>query len=333
MRIHNVLPLFAAVIGAVGLAACNDQIPRPNPQPSGAWLITRASNASCTNVCSISHEYFLNNTRASQRSVEIQVYANDIDGASADPYPQAFDVGGLQRKSLGCSPRPSATRQCGIEYCWKVEGVLTCQDSGWAIAPAPPSRSALDVALDSRRDAILGKAHALSTASNCAARCRSKDPGCVRVDVDPDGNDPVGSITGLIRGARPNGSVPVVRLLAALGQTDNVCERSDLVVEGDHMLNHGITCSWGAGTGAFALDLVIPDSLGGAISGKDGTLSLKFDSKRGAFPQVIFKDPAIQDDFGGPILQAEQVRFSSPGSEGDYLVLSGTKNCIALGRN
>jgi hypothetical protein len=156
----------------------------------------------------------------------------------------------------------------------------------------------------------------------------------MHVDVQPDGTDPVGSIAKMIRGARPNGRVPVERLLAALGQTDNVCERSDLVVEGDHMLNNGITCSWGTGEGAFALDLVIPDSLGGVISGKDGALSLKFDSKRGAFPQVIFQDPAIQADFGGPLLQAEQVRFKSAGSAGDYvLVLSGTKNCIALGPN
>ena len=333
---------FASLL-AVFVAGCADDIAHgnriPQPDPPKRWEVVASEPGHCS--CPQGRQFFLVNRQARRDSIVITEVRNDILGDTS--YAQAafpdVEPGTTGRKFLKCSPETVGNTQCNVEYQWVVDGVVFNQNSR-LLTPQFESTSK-QKEVSSAAGSVKARAasslaailHGQGAAGrkDCLAVCRSGSKECLRVSMAGAGADPTAEFVRLVRAQGSQGQVPVTELLAALKQTSNPCERSDLTVSNGLVSNTGYACQWTAGEGTpLEVQARIPDTLAGQLSFPGDQLKAVFPKAEVFGPSLHFRDAATDAQFGGTIYSLEETSFLAAGKMRRFLVAAGSAGCVAL---
>lgn len=337
---------LGTALGLALLAACNSPVPNPQPNPGADWEIFAAPGGSGCG-CPSARRMFIRNLATYERSVTLREYENYVFENGSRNYPRAVDnvPGGAQR-FLTCSPEPSTTAACGIEYSWKFERFAFHLGSVIPLAEER-RRGGLaglwdritggdDDADQEARAAALLQGETVSRPTNsCVATCTGNSADCLRVDVRPGSGEVGSALYSLLAGVAVNGTVKVDDALRAIGESANVCDRSDIVVQAGRLSNTGKACTWAGGTPLDRVSLVIPEHLAGEVALSAGTpdqrrLSLVFPRATLHGPELRFSDRDLNADFGGFVSRADEAWYGTGTTRGRFVVLNTGKSCVAL---
>lgn len=324
------------VLGGVISAACDDTIPRPNPEPPTLWTVVPGVDTPGACACRTARQWFLVNKAKTTRTAVFTEIRNIVNGETFRDTRSLLDVPPLGgRKLLGCSPENTATTQCAVDFLWEIDGIVY---HGRTVAALVADRRERDNEV-ARRQPIAALENAqlnalshgerpVNVGNACVAKCSGNDSDCLRIDAREQKGNPAASMIALIHDAGADGRVDVAKMLAAVGESKNVCERSDFVIDNGSFSNTGIACNWRGGAPGNTVTLTIPEHLAGRVSSSGGKLSMTFSRPLGYGPKITFEDNDLNADFGGHVSRADEVTLSTPPSQ--YVVLTGPKNCVAL---
>lgn len=339
----NRLLMAVAIAGA--LTGCLDEdvahgnrVPDSGTTPN-KWIVTAGDDRAC--ACSNARPFYLVNRGQAPRSINITERWNDVLGGQGEQlraFPEVHE-GWNGRKFLQCSPAHSSRGpDCAIHYSWVVDGVpynhtrrASFSASDKKIAKGTSAAAASLARVDEKASRMSAGVAAAASEADCVSLCRQGDSKCLRTSMASGGTDPTAEFVRLVEAYRPSGLVPVDDLLRALGQKDNVCERTGLVINGELVSNTGIACSWTAGKDtAFEVTAIIPGTLSGVMEGAGQSLHVTFPKSELFGPSLHFADPGLDQKFGGAVRSLRKTSFASGGKQRTFVVLTGPAQCVAL---
>lgn len=334
-----------AAMFAASLTGClnNEDVASGNTVPSSGetpnkWIVLAGDDRACP--CTTGRPFYLVNRGSAPRSITFTERWSDVLGSQGEQtrgMPEVHE-GWNGRKFLQCSPAHSSRGpDCAVTYSWVVDGVRFnhARRASFPTAGSAPVKNA-ESSSQERVDAgavrlIEGATAADQSAADCVKLCARGDSNCLRASMASGGKDPTAEFVHLVETHRSSGLVPVDKLLEALGQKDNVCERTGLTINGSLVTNTGIACGWTAGEGTpFQVTAIIPGTLSGVMGSASQPLHVTFPKAELFGPSLHFADPALDRKFGGSIQSLQKASLISGGSERPFIVLSGSDHCVAL---
>lgn len=354
MRLGAAIVLVAAALGGCMNSDIGHREQNPVPE-SAYWDVVAAPPGGCD--CPNGRQFFLVNKSGAPRVLkDAREYKNYITEDRLEQYPinlaEPIAPGEAGRKFLQCSPANTPAYRCSVEYMWKIGDVFYNQHSVTDFKAKPPSPELGGTIADAVTKSLVGKdadiptrdlqkLRSLQTAigqsfpgepiGNCVQLCESGSPECFRTSLGTARSNPTGKVLDLIRTAGNSGTVPVGKILAALGQTENPCDRSDLVISNGLVSNTGHACVYRGGAGSSSeVESRIPDTLAGKLEWANGRIRVTFPKPTLFGPSIHFASRGMDADFGGSISKIDQVLLTTDTGTSEYLVLTGPKKCIAL---
>lgn len=330
------------------LAGCmNEDIAHGNRLPGSdttpnKWIVTAGDDRAC--ACPNARPFYLVNRGQAPRSINFIERWNDVLGGQGEQLRALPEVheGWNGRKFLQCSPAHSSRGpDCAIHFSWVVDGTpynhtrrASFGAPGEVMAKTASAAAASLAHADEAASRMAAGTADVAPEPDCVGLCRQGDSRCLRTTMASGGTDPTADFMKVVDAYRLSGLVPVEELLRVLGQKDNVCERTGLVINGTLLSNTGIPCSWTAGKDtALEVTAIIPGTLSGVMNEAGQSLAVNFVKAELFGPSLHFANPGLDQQFGGAVRSLRKTTFSSGGKERTFVILTGPKNCVALQAN